>query len=226
MNHIFKMKTMRTPGKYTKLLMALIIFVITGGYASSSAASVTVIAPNGNGYYSAGSIVTISYSYSAVSTVNIDLSIDGGVSWSPIVSATTATGNYNWTVPATPSSNCLIKVTDNATLVSDQSNSVFTIGNASFSVSASIVNATCYGGTNGTISVNVTGGTTPYNYSWSPVSNSTPTVGGVPAGTYSVTITDALGATSGAIFYTITQPHHTTTSTDSYSSTYGHYLPW
>lgn len=56
--------------------------------------------------------------------------------------------------------------------------------------------ATC-GSNNGTVSANATGGTSPYNYSWSttPPQNSD-TATGLSAGTYSVTITDNNGCTA------------------------------
>lgn len=52
--------------------------------------------------------------------------------------------------------------------------------------------ASCNGGNDGSITVNPTGGTTPYSYIWSS-GGTTQTVPGLPAGTYSVTLTDANG---------------------------------
>ncbi|HXC03594.1 MAG TPA: T9SS type A sorting domain-containing protein, partial [Bacteroidia bacterium] len=55
--------------------------------------------------------------------------------------------------------------------------------------------ASC-GSSNGTASLsNVTGGTSPYTYSWSPVASSTATVSPVPYGTYTATIKDNYGCT-------------------------------
>ncbi len=52
----------------------------------------------------------------------------------------------------------------------------------------------CYGGTDGEATVSVSGGTSPYTYSWgtSPTQN-TVTATQLPAGTYEITITDDLG---------------------------------
>ena len=52
---------------------------------------------------------------------------------------------------------------------------------------------TCPGGTDGTITVLASNGTTPYTYHWGSTTNTNSTQGGFAAGTYSITISDALG---------------------------------
>jgi gliding motility-associated-like protein len=49
----------------------------------------------------------------------------------------------------------------------------------------------CNGGSNGTASVHVTGGTLPYSYNWSPSGGTGPGASGLAAGTYTCTIHDA-----------------------------------
>lgn len=49
------------------------------------------------------------------------------------------------------------------------------------------------GGINGTATVNPTGGTPPYTYSWSPSGGNAATATGLTAGTYTVTVTDDEG---------------------------------
>ena len=61
-------------------------------------------------------------------------------------------------------------------------------GTSSLSLVATSTNATC-GSANGTASVVASGGTTPYSYTWSNGANS-PTLAGLTAGFYSVTVTD------------------------------------
>lgn len=56
-------------------------------------------------------------------------------------------------------------------------------------------NILCNGQNNGSATVNVTGGTTPYTYLWS-TGATTPTISNRPAGTYIVTTTDANGCTA------------------------------
>ncbi|MCS6935299.1 MAG: gliding motility-associated C-terminal domain-containing protein [Chitinophagales bacterium] len=68
----------------------------------------------------------------------------------------------------------------------------------------SVANATCFGAANGAIDINVSGGTSPYQYLWSNTFT-TPDLTGVGAGVYSLTVTDAEQCTA-TISATITQP--------------------
>lgn len=60
------------------------------------------------------------------------------------------------------------------------------------SISLSVVDPSC-GGSDGSITVTVTGGTLPYTYVWTPAVSVGPTATGLSAGTYDVTVTDANG---------------------------------
>lgn len=57
----------------------------------------------------------------------------------------------------------------------------------------SITNAGCAGGSDGAISVEVSGGTLPYFYTWLPVNRNTSGLVGVPAGDYTLRVRDANG---------------------------------
>lgn len=63
----------------------------------------------------------------------------------------------------------------------------------------------CFGGTNGTASVYATGGMPGYTYLWSVNNTTTSILGNLPAGTYSVLVTDNIGCTKSANVI-ITQP--------------------
>lgn len=69
---------------------------------------------------------------------------------------------------------------------------------------ATIQNVSCFGGNNGSITANPTGGVTNYNYAWSNAAT-TQTASALIAGNYTVTVTDANGCTVTAS-YTVTQP--------------------
>lgn len=64
----------------------------------------------------------------------------------------------------------------------------------------------CFGATTGAAGVTASGGTGPYTYSWNTTpAQTTPTISGLAAGTYVVTVTDAHGCTATRSI-TITQP--------------------
>ena len=78
----------------------------------------------------------------------------------------------------------------------------------SLSLISSQVNVSCNGATNGTATVIVSGGTTPYTYVWNN-GQTTATATNLAAGTYEVTVTDANGCEVLESF-TITEPPATT----------------
>lgn len=66
-------------------------------------------------------------------------------------------------------------------------------------------NILCNGNNTGSATVNAQGGTAPYSYAWSNSNQNINTQNNLPAGTYSVTVTDNNGCTSQQVF-TITAP--------------------
>jgi gliding motility-associated-like protein len=56
-----------------------------------------------------------------------------------------------------------------------------------------IVNAACFNSSDGSITINVTGGTAPYTYAWSGGVTATTNPTNLAGGTYTVTVTDANG---------------------------------
>jgi gliding motility-associated-like protein len=107
----------------------------------------------------------------------------------PSISNLTA-GNYSLTV--TDAMGCFMtsQVTINEPLV--------------IALQISLSNVSCFNGTNGSASVSVAGGTSPYTYSWSNGSIAQ-TLNGIVAGSYFVTVIDQLGCTDTASAI-ITQP--------------------
>jgi hypothetical protein len=65
---------------------------------------------------------------------------------------------------------------------------------------------TCNGGNNGTVSSNVTGGTTPYSYSWSNGGGTSATASNLKSGTYILTVTDAKKCSQVSAPITISEP--------------------
>ncbi len=66
-------------------------------------------------------------------------------------------------------------------------------------------NVSCFGGNNGTATVEASGGTSPYTYLWSN-SQTTQTAINLTAGTYTVTVTGSGGSGTATASATITQP--------------------
>jgi hypothetical protein len=88
----------------------------------------------------------------------------------------------------------------------------FTIGNPAVTAAMSFTAPTCFGGTNGSATVAGGGGTGALTYSWAPSGNTGTTESNLGAGTYSVTVTDAIGCTTvGTV--TVTQPTAVTATT-------------
>ena len=79
------------------------------------APTASIVAPAGGESYPANSSQTITWSASdniAVTSVNLDLSTDGGATYpTPIAAGIANTGSYNWTVPGTPSTTARVRVT-------------------------------------------------------------------------------------------------------------------
>jgi hypothetical protein len=76
-------------------------------------------------------------------------------------------------------------------------------------------NVTCFGGTNGSINISVTGGTPPFTYNWGN-NVTTQSRTGLAAGVYTATVTDASNCSS-VLSQTITQPQTALTATLSFT---------
>ncbi len=117
-------------------------------------------------------------------------------SWntSPVQTTTTATGLAagNYTCTVTDANGCTQKAIA----------SVSNTGGPSATISGT--SPKCNGGT-GTAEVNVSGGASPYTYSWSPTGGSKDTASGLSAGLYTCTVTDKNGCLVNDTI-TISQP--------------------
>jgi hypothetical protein len=71
--------------------------------------AIQVTSPNGGESWMTGATHNITWqSEGSVGDVSIELSTDNGSTWSTIISSTANDGEYSWTVPDTPSTQCLV----------------------------------------------------------------------------------------------------------------------
>jgi gliding motility-associated-like protein len=91
-------------------------------------------------------------------------------------------------------------------------------------VSMSSTSVACYGDSSGTVSAaGVAGGTAPYTYSWAGQTSANSIVASLPAGAYSVTVTDLFGCTAtGSV--TVTQPSQLVSSLTATLLPNGHHI--
>lgn len=120
-------------------------------------------------------------------------------SWntSPAQTGSTATGlpAGTYTVTVTDANGC----TDTAVLLINQPA-------APVSVQLTVNNISCHGTSTGSVASQATGGTPPYSYSWNTVPVQTgASISAVPAGTYTLTVTDAQGCPA-TVTATVTEP--------------------
>jgi len=73
------------------------------------------------------------------------------------------------------------------------------------SISVNTTSVSCNGGSNGTATAVVSGGTPPYTYAWSPFGGTLPAANNLTAGSYSVAVTDSKGCSATASV-TVSQP--------------------
>jgi hypothetical protein len=90
--------------------------------------TVTVTAPNGGERWFIDSTYAITWTHTGdIANVMIEYSDNNGGTWNTITASTGTSGSYDWTIPNTPSSNCLVRIGDTAGPATDTGDAVFTI---------------------------------------------------------------------------------------------------
>ncbi|MBN1302663.1 MAG: VCBS repeat-containing protein [Melioribacteraceae bacterium] len=97
--------------------------------APGTSSTITVVSPNGGEQLITGQSIDVQWSSANVGNVQIDYSTDNGISWAAVISSVSAAvGKYTWTVPNTPSQNCLVRISDKSNgSIFDQSDAPFSI---------------------------------------------------------------------------------------------------
>jgi gliding motility-associated-like protein len=125
----------------------------------------------------------------------------------------TAPYTFAWTNGVTTQNNINIPAGNYSVTITDSKGCAKTFGPFTITQSPTlaitapptITNVTCNGGSTGAITINPTGGTAPYTYSWTNGSTSQ-NITALVAGNYSVTITDASSCSKTFGPYTINEP--------------------
>ena len=91
----------------------------------------TLTSPNGGESWEAYKTYPITWTTApptTVANVKIESSTDGGSTYTTVVASAPNTGSYSWIIPNTPSTNCLVRISEASTdNYRDASNAVFTI---------------------------------------------------------------------------------------------------
>ncbi|CAN5347740.1 hypothetical protein BH09BAC5_BH09BAC5_11050 [soil metagenome] len=113
---------------------------------------------------------------------------------------TGGTGPYtfNWSTGGTASTESNLSLGNYAVSITDANGCIitqtFAITNAPPPQTVvTALNVSCFGGSNGSAIISVTGGAPPFTYAWSPSGGNAASANGLTAGTYTCTVTDANG---------------------------------
>lgn len=138
----------------------------------------------------------------------------GSANGSATASVSGGAGSYSyaWSPGGATGANASGLVAGSYTVIVTDANGCTQTANASVSniggptiATAVVQQVSCFGGNDGSATVNVSTGTAPFSFAWSPAGGSGATATGLSAGNFSVTVTDANGCISNDQV-TITEP--------------------
>ena len=170
----------------------MILSGLGGGCSSAPSASLTVLPPP------AGPSITL--------TAQTDETCFGDNDGSATVNVTTGSGPYTYSWLPTGGSNSsasnlasgtyTVTVTDVNSCTSTLS--VIISGPSAILANATVLDVDCAGAQLGAISTTASGGEGTYTYSWTPSGETTSSLNGIGAGTYTLTITDGNNCTASS----------------------------
>ncbi len=220
-----------TPGSSCSTGFSSDGFTSTMTYSSSlPAIEVSVTPATGYALNVTGFSADLRRSSTGPASVRFAYSTDGGTTWTTQGSnqspdnatcGTTTTGTWTTTVSLNAPSTLKFRVygfnasgtTGTFQILNLNINGTVTSPCTAPTLSTSVTNVSCNGGTTGAITLTTTGGTTPFTYLWSNGAT-TQNISSLTANTYSVTVT-ATGGCQSSTSATVTQPTALTSSISS-----------
>ena len=186
-----------------------------------SAGNYTVTASDAEGCTTTATVTITEPAVLTVATSTQSASCGGTNDGSATATPSGGTGPYNYawsSVPQQTSATAVLLAAGTYTVVVTDANGCTATATATVTQSTNIVlttnavnNVSCNGADDGSIDIGVSGGTTPYSYSWSGGLPATQDQNGLAPGNYDVTVSDGVGCTVGASFV-ITEPSALVTS--------------
>ena len=200
-----------------------------GDPASGAANTSTLANPTHN--FTAGGIYTVSLTTSGgpcnppgtisqtVSVLSSSISASssvtcfGGSNGSATVTPSFGSGSYTYTwlptggfsssASSLPIGNYTVTVKDGSGCI--KTNSVIITQPSSLTAISAQTNVSCFGGNNGAITISLSGGVSPYTYTWMPIAVTTSSIVSLLAGTYTCNMQDANNCILNKIV-SLTQP--------------------
>ena len=190
-------------------------FAASQNLSGLSGGTYFVIITDANGCTKRDSVIIIEPSQIVVTTTVVNASCNGSATGSITLTVTGGTPaySYSWTGGSNgPSLTNVVAGTYRVTVTDNHG--CFVVDSATITEPGVLVvtgtqqNVHCAGGSDGSIDLQVSGGTTPYHFIWSANAGSATTqnVTGLAVGTYTVTTTDANACSTSSTF-TLTTPN-------------------
>jgi gliding motility-associated-like protein len=175
------------------------VFSATNSFFGLCAGTYTVTVRDGNNCTLPVSITIAEPAALAATTATTDVSCNGGIDGSATVTATggVAPYTYNWSNGQTTQTAVNLAAGGYDVTITDDNGcdlvtSVVLTEPTAMAGTTTFDEPSCNGGTDGSATVSVTGGTAPYTYLWNTGSTNATAIG-LGAGSYTVTSTDANG---------------------------------
>ncbi|WP_316632393.1 T9SS type A sorting domain-containing protein [uncultured Flavobacterium sp.] len=191
----------------------------SGGTAATSSTlgngAYTVTVTDGKGCTATQTFTLVQPSAFAVVTSQTNVLCKGAATGtaSVTVSGGTPGYTYSWspsggtaaTASGLAAGTYIVTITDDNSCTTTRTFTITEPTNALVASAGAQTNINCFGGSTGSATVSVTGGTGSYSYSWAPSGGTAATATGLSAGNYTVTVTDDNGCQDTHVF-NITQP--------------------